>query len=189
MIDDPSETKPANWDSVPRQIPDPEAEKPEDWDEESDGAWEAPQIDNPEHKGEWKAKRISNPAYKGVWVHPEIPNPDYQEDANLYRYTDIGAIGVDIWQVKSGTIYDNIIVTDSIAEAEQFMDETYGKNKDAEKASLDALEKKKRDEDEAERKRREEEEARKKAEAGEEEEDDDDDDDDDDEVKAPHDEL
>ena len=50
-------------------------------------------------QGEWKPKQISNPAYKGKWVHPEIDNPEYQPDENLYRYTDIGAIGFDLWQV------------------------------------------------------------------------------------------
>jgi len=50
-------------------------------------------------QGEWKPKQISNPAYKGKWVHPEIDNPEYQSDENLYRYTDVGAIGFDLWQV------------------------------------------------------------------------------------------
>jgi len=59
-----------------------------------DGEWEPPQIDNPEYKGEWKPKQIPNPAYKGKWVHPEIDNPEYEEDDKLYKYTDIGAIGL-----------------------------------------------------------------------------------------------
>jgi calreticulin len=175
MIDDPEDKKPAGWDDIPRTVPDPDAEKPEDWDEESDGEWEAPQIDNPEYKGEWKPKRIPNPAYKGPWVHPEIDNPDYKEDNNLYRYDDIGAVGIDIWQVKSGTIFDNIIVTDSVAEAEKFMEDTYGKTKDAEKAAFEEIEKKKRDEEETERKRKEEE--RKKAEDAAKDEDEDEDED------------
>jgi len=50
-------------------------------------------------QGEWKPKQIPNPAYKGKWIHPEIDNPEYQPDENLYRYTDIGAIGFDLWQV------------------------------------------------------------------------------------------
>jgi len=50
-------------------------------------------------QGEWKPKQIPNPAYKGKWVHPEIENPEYQPDENLYRYTDIGAVGFDLWQV------------------------------------------------------------------------------------------
>jgi len=181
MIDDPEDQKPADWEDAPKTIPDPEAEQPADWDVETDGEWEAPQIDNPEYKGEWKPKRIPNPAYKGPWVHPEIDNPEYEADPNLYRYTDIGAVGIDIWQVKSGTIFDNIIITDSVAEAEAFLEETYGKNKDAEKASLDALEQKKRDEEEAERKRKEEE--RKAAEEASE---DDEDEEDEDEEEEQH---
>jgi len=84
-----------------------------------DGEWEAPTIDNPEYKGEWSAKRIDNPEYKGEWVHPEISNPEYVHDDALYDYADFGAIGIDVWQVKSGTIFDSIIVTTDAAEAEE----------------------------------------------------------------------
>lgn len=54
---------------------------------------------------------------QGKWIHPEIDNPEYMPDDSLYVYDDIGAIGFDLWQVKSGTIFDNIIVTDSVDEA------------------------------------------------------------------------
>merc|ERR1719183_73257 len=77
MIDDPDDVKPDDW-VTESHITDPEAEKPVDWDDEMDGEWEAPQIDNPEFKGEWKAKRIDNPAYKGEWETPQIDNPDYK---------------------------------------------------------------------------------------------------------------
>merc|ERR1740131_584517 len=97
-IDDPNETKPDGWDQ-PELLPDPEAKKPEDWDDEEDGEWEPPMINNPEFKGEWKPKQIPNPNYSGVWVHPEIDNPEYEADDALYKYTDIGAIGFDLWQV------------------------------------------------------------------------------------------
>jgi len=177
-IDDPTDKKPEGHDDVPKQIPDPEAEKPEDWDDEADGKWEAPLISNPEYKGEWKAKKIPNPAYKGVWVHPEIANPEYHEDENIYRYTDIGSVGVDVWQVKSGTIFDNIFISDSVAEAEAFLAETYTANKQKEKDAFEAAENKKKEEEEA---------ARKAAEAAKPAEEDDDDDDDDDKEKAdPH---
>merc|ERR1711912_155316 len=66
-IDDPEDKKPDGYDDIPAKIADPKATKPDDWDDESDGTWEAPQIDNPDFKGAWKAKRIKNPAYKGVW--------------------------------------------------------------------------------------------------------------------------
>lgn len=48
-IDDPDDTKPEDWEQ-PEHIPDPDAEKPEDWDDEMDGEWEPPMIDNPDYK-------------------------------------------------------------------------------------------------------------------------------------------
>jgi len=155
-IDDPSDVKPEGYDDIAKQIVDPEATKPEDWDEEADGEWEAPTIDNPAYKGPWKAKKIDNPDYKGPWVHPEIDNPEYSPDDTLYSYESFGAIGIDIWQVKSGSIFDNIILTDSVKEAEDFLASTYGKNKDAEKSMQESQEKKKREDEEAERKKNEE---------------------------------
>ena len=85
------------WDQ-PEHIPDPDATQPEDWDDEMDGEWEAPMIDNPDYKGEWKAPQIDNPAYKGKWIHPMIANPDYEADDELYAYDDFGLIGLDLWQ-------------------------------------------------------------------------------------------
>jgi len=76
--------------------------------------------DNTEYKGEWNAKRISNPAYKGFWEQKKIANPDYKEDDSLYKYADFGFLGFDLWQVKGGTIFDNIIITDDKAEADTF---------------------------------------------------------------------
>lgn len=111
MMVDPEDTKPENFDQ-PAQIADPEAEKPEDWDDEMDGEWEAPQIDNPEYKGEWSPKQIENPAYKGEWVHPQIDNPDFVDDVNLYLRKPLGAVGIDVWQVKSGSIFDDLLITD-----------------------------------------------------------------------------
>lgn len=115
--------------------------------------WEAPQIDNPEYKGAWKSKLIPNPAYKGPWVHPEIPNPEYSEDAELYHVcADCGAVGLELWQVKSGSIFDDIIVTDSIEEAEAFAKATFEAKKEGEKAAFDKLEAAKKASEEAARK-------------------------------------
>jgi calreticulin len=146
-IADPEDKKPEGWDDIPAHILDPEATtKPEDWDDELDGEWEAPRIPNPEFKGEWKAKQIPNPAYVGEWVHPKVPNPAYKDDDTLYRYKDNAAVGFEIWQVKSGTIFDNIILTDSIAEAKAHAEATWAKTKVAEKAAKEEVEKKEADE-------------------------------------------
>jgi calreticulin len=133
-IPDPDDIKPEGYDDISAEIPDPDAEMPEDWDEEEDGTWEPPMIDNPEYKGPWKPKMIDNPDYKGPWVHPTIPNPDYSEDNELYvRCKDCTHVGFELWQVASGTIFDNIIVTDSLDEAKAFADATYFKNIEGEK--------------------------------------------------------
>ncbi|XP_048832304.1 calreticulin-like [Brienomyrus brachyistius] len=165
-IDDVTDTKPEDWDK-PENIADPDAKKPEDWDDEMDGEWEPAMIPNTEYKGEWKPKQIDNPGYKGVWVHPEIDNPEYTADAEIYKFDKVGVLGLDLWQVKSGTIFDNFLITDDEKTAEEFANETWGVTKDPEK-------KMKENQEEDERKQREEEKSK-------EEEDDEDDDGDEDE--------
>merc|ERR1712216_350518 len=161
MMDDPEDKKPDDW-VEEKRIVDAEAKKPDDWDDEEDGGWEAPMKDNPEFKGEWSVKRISNPAYKGFWEAKNIANPEYEDDDKVYLYEDFGFIGFDLWQVKGGAIFDNIIITDDVAEADKFAEKW---------KALNAKEKaKKKEEDDA-----------KKAEEDSKKSDDADDDDDDDE--------
>ncbi|XP_063216754.1 calreticulin [Bacillus rossius redtenbacheri] len=146
-IDDPDDKKPEDWDK-PEHIPDPDATKPEDWDDEMDGEWEPPMIDNPDFKGEWKPKQIDNPNYKGAWVHPEIDNPEYAPEPELYKKDEICAVGFDLWQVKSGTIFDNVLITDDPEYAKKFGEDVWKKTLEGEKKMKDEQdeeEKKKRD--------------------------------------------
>merc|ERR1719235_2664268 len=143
-IPDPEDKKPEGYDDIPKQIPDPEAKKPDDWDDEDDGEWEAPQIDNPEFKGEW--------------AHPQIANPEYFDDEHLHNFCKKGCshVGFELWQVKSGTLFDDIIITDSVDEAKKFADETFYAKRDAEKKMAEKQEedeKKKKEEEEAAKKK------------------------------------
>lgn len=167
-IDDPEDTKPEGWDEIEPMVEDPDAEQPEDWDEELDGEWEAPLIDNPEYQGEWRPKRIENPEYIGEWEHPQIPNPAYVYDDSIYAFDSHAFLGIEIWQVKAGTIFDNILVTDSEEEAE-IRSFAILERFTAEKAARDAHAQAEREAAEA---------AAAAAAAAEDEEDDDDDDDD-----------
>lgn len=76
-------------------------------------------------QGEWKPKQIDNPNYKGPWIHPEIDNPEYTPDPELYKRDEICAVGFDLWQVKSGTIFDNVLITDDEEVARKFGDEVW----------------------------------------------------------------
>jgi len=149
-IDDAEDTKPEDWDK-PQYIADPEAVKPDDWDDETDGEWEPSQIDNPEYKGEWKPKQIDNPNYSGVWVHPMIANPEYVEDKSLYSYKDFGVVGLDLWQVKSGTIFSNFLITDDADLAKKECDQILNTTVKGEKAMKEKAEEeqKKKEEEEA----------------------------------------
>merc|ERR1712062_489225 len=132
-----------------------------------------------------EAKRIDNPDYEGPWVHPEVDNPDFVEDDELYMYESFGVVGIDIWQVKAGSIFDNIFLGDSLEEAQEFMKETYTKNKDAEKEMFDKAEEERRAKEEEERKKEEEERKAREAEEEEDEEDEDEDEDEEEEEATP----
>lgn len=138
---DPEDTKPEDWDQ-PKTIVDSNAKKPDDWDDDTDGEWEAPMIDNPDYKGEWHPKMIPNPNYKGEWKAPQIPNPDFKDEPELYART-FNNIGLDLWQVKSGTIFDDFVISDDLKECEEHA-KPWKKRFDAEKDAQ-----KKKDEEDA----------------------------------------
>jgi len=157
LIADATDAKPEGWDDIPKEIADPDAKKPDDWDDELDGSWEAPTINNPEYKGEWKAKMIDNPAYKGEWVHPKVANPDFVGDDSIYAFDDHSFVGLEVWQVKAGTIFDHILVTDDVAEAEKAVS-VVERAREAEKKAYEKEEADKRAKEEEERKKKESEE-------------------------------
>nr|CAX76822.1 calreticulin [Schistosoma japonicum]CAX76823.1 calreticulin [Schistosoma japonicum] len=132
-IDDPNDEKPLDWDK-PKTIPDMDAKKPDDWDDDMDGEWKRPEKHNPEYKGEWSPRRIENPKYKGQWKPAQIDNPDYKPDPELYIQDDIGYVGFDLWQVDSGSIFDNILITDSPDFAKQEGERLWRKRHDNELA-------------------------------------------------------
>merc|ERR1712232_510616 len=153
-IPDPEDKKPDGYDDIPPEIPDPDAKKPDGWDDEDDGEWEPPMVDNPEFSGPWSPKMIDNPEYKGEWSHPMIENPEYVYDDSMYAVCpDDGCshVGFELWQVKAGTIFDDIIVTDSLEEAQTFAEETFFAKKDGEQEMYDKIQEEKQKEEEAAR--------------------------------------
>ncbi|KAM7483532.1 hypothetical protein LguiB_008115 [Lonicera macranthoides] len=136
-IEDEEAVKPEGWlDDEPEDIDDPEATKPEDWDDEEDGEWEAPKIDNPKceaapgcgewkkpmkanpaYKGKWQAPLIDNPNYKGIWKPRDIPNPNYFE-LERPNFEPIAAIGIEIWTMQDGILFDNILIASDEKVAE-----------------------------------------------------------------------
>uniref|UniRef100_A0A3Q2YIW7 Calreticulin n=1 Tax=Hippocampus comes TaxID=109280 RepID=A0A3Q2YIW7_HIPCM len=134
-----------DWDFLPpKKIKDPEAKKPEDWDDRE----KIPDPDDTKPEDWDKAENIPDPDAKkpddwddemdGEWEPPMITNPEYK--------------------VKSGTIFDNFLITNDPKLAEDVGDDTWGKTKEAEKKMKDS-------QDEEERKLREEEDKQRRDEA------------------------
>lgn len=138
-MDNPEDVKPDGWDDIEEYVADPDAEVPEDWDTEMDGDWEPPMISNPEFKGEWVPEKIDNPDFKGPWIHPMVDNPEYSADDSLYKYESFGAIGLDLWQVKSGSVFDNFLISDdvdsSIEEAKSIISASHDKEQEMKDAA------------------------------------------------------
>jgi len=135
MMEDPNDEKPEDW-VEEEKVVDPEASKPDDWDDEDDGEWQAPIIANPEYKGSWTPGKIENPDYKGAWEHPKIPNPEYKEVVNPAHRLPINFIGFDLWQVKSGTLFGDIVLADNEEDVEAFLwdDDKFASEKEAKRA-------------------------------------------------------
>lgn len=92
---------------------------------------------------------IPNPKYKGLWEAPDIDNPEYKPDDSLYVQKDLKYVAFELWQVKSGSIFDNVMVTDDFEAAMAFADETWGAAREAEREAFDAAKKKEDEEKKA----------------------------------------
>lgn len=158
-IEDAEAVKPEGWlDDEPEEIEDPEASKPEDWDDDEDGEWEAPKIDNPKceeapgcgvwkrpmkrnpaYKGKWHAPLIDNPNYKGIWKPQQIPNPAYFE-LDKPDFEPIAAIGIEIWTMQDGILFDNILIASDEKVAESYRQTTWKPKFEVEKEKQKAEE-------------------------------------------------
>ncbi|KAK9042669.1 hypothetical protein V6N11_017735 [Hibiscus sabdariffa] len=143
-IEDPNDAKPEGYDKIPAEIPDPKAKEPDDWDDEEDGIWRPPKIPNPKYKGPWKPKKIKNPNYKGKWKTPWIENPEFEDDPDLYVLKPIKYVGIEVWQVKAGSVFDNILICDDPQYAREVVEDFMGNNREAEKEAFEEAEKERR---------------------------------------------
>ena len=131
------------------------------------GDWKPTQIDNPDYQGEWVHPKIPNPEYEAdeflyryedfgvigldLWQVSALSSSLPPLSLSLFSFILLSQFSSHprFMQVKSGTIFDNFLITDDEKYAEEFGDETWGQTKDAEKKMKD-------EQDEEERKKAEE---------------------------------
>ncbi|XP_020023348.2 calreticulin-3 [Castor canadensis] len=145
--DQAKDAKAQDWE---KHFLDASANKPSDWNGELDGDWQAPLLQKPPYQDGLKPEGIS----KDVWLHQKVKGTSYLTQYDLSEFEDIGAIGLELWQVRSGTIFDNFLITDDEEYAERFGKATWGETKGPER-EMDAIQakeeiKKAREEDEEE---------------------------------------
>ncbi|GAU49293.1 hypothetical protein TSUD_89180 [Trifolium subterraneum] len=154
-IEDPNDVKPEGYDSIRAEIPDPKAKKPVDWDDEDDGLWKPPKVPNPAYKGPWKRKVLQA-------AHVQ----KFEDDPDLYVLKPIKYVGIEVWQVKAGSIYDNILICDDPQYAKQVVEEFMVNNREAENEAFEEAEKERRAQEEKEAQRAREEGERRRRERG-----------------------
>ncbi|PQQ17007.1 calreticulin-3 [Prunus yedoensis var. nudiflora] len=162
FIIDPNDVKPEGYDSIPSQIPDPKAKEPEDWDDEENGIWRRPKIPNPAYKGPWKPKKIKNPTIREsgrllglitqvsrfpLWFKEHLPfssvPAEFEDDPDLYVLKPIKYVGIEVWQVKAGSVFDNILICDDPQYAKEVVEGIFS-NREAEKEAFEEAEKQRR---------------------------------------------
>nr|XP_021524536.1 calreticulin-3 [Aotus nancymaae] len=121
-----------------------------DWNGELDGDWQAAMLHKPPCQDGLKPKGID----RDIWLHHKMKNTNYLTQYDLSEFEDIGAIGLELWQVRSGTIFDNFLITDDEEYADNFGKATWGETKGPER-EMDAIQakeemKKAREEEEEE---------------------------------------
>jgi len=158
-IVDEAATKPADWiDDEEPEIEDSEAVIPEDWDYEEDGDWQAPMVPNPAcadvsgcgvwkkpekpnpaYKGKWYPPMIDNPKYVGEWKPKQIPNPKFFEDKTpMKSIGKIGAVGVEIWTMSGGLVFDNILIDKEFENIKSFSASAFEAKAGAVKKAVEA---------------------------------------------------
>ncbi|KAG8518973.1 Calreticulin, partial [Galemys pyrenaicus] len=68
---------------------------------------------------------IDNPNYQGEWIHSEIDNPKYKLDTTICHYYNISVLDLSLWQVKSGSIFDNFLFTNDEEFAKEVGNKTW----------------------------------------------------------------
>lgn len=82
-------------------------------------------IANPSYKGKWRPPLIANVNYQGKWAPRKIPNPDFFEDLTPFRMTSIAAVGIEIWSMSNDILFDNILISDDVAVADEWAAQTF----------------------------------------------------------------
>ncbi|PWZ14090.1 Calreticulin [Zea mays] len=90
--------------------------------------------------------RIGAPSTSCSWaLRGTAPGADlqreFEDDPDLYVLKPLKYIGIEVWQVKAGSVFNNILICDDPEYARKVVEETWGANREAEKEAFEEAEK------------------------------------------------
>eukprot|EP01018_Ginkgo_biloba_P030071 Gb_20111 [translate_table: standard] len=71
---------------------------------------------------------------------------DFKDDMELHAFPNLKHIGIELLQIKLGTLFNNILLSHDPEYGKKLAEETWGKHKNVEKEAFKAEEKKKNEE-------------------------------------------
>ncbi|KAH0791264.1 Calreticulin family protein [Histomonas meleagridis] len=116
-IDDPSISKPPEWDDsilgnwIQPKIPNPKCKRAVGC-----GEYVTPLVANPNHPKNWYPRYIPNPNYKGKWTPPLIDNPEYFENPKSFAFPPIYALGFELHNADKEIGFNNILIANNEKE-------------------------------------------------------------------------
>merc|ERR1712210_272083 len=82
----------------------------------------------------------------GEFKPKQIDDPKYKDD--VYAFDNLSGVGFEVWTVNKGSIFDNVIVSDSVDEVNEFLEKHFRATLDGEKAAKEKLDADKKAEEE-----------------------------------------
>ncbi|KAM5237940.1 calreticulin-3 [Ctenodactylus gundi] len=99
------------------------------WPSDLDRDWPAPLLQKPPYQEGLMPEGID----RDLWLHQKMSSAQPLLPYDLAEFENIGALGLELWQVRSGTIFDNFLLTDDEEYAENFGKATWGETKGPER--------------------------------------------------------
>lgn len=91
-----------------------------------------------EDEATWQAPLIVNPRYSGPWA-PRQPAGPPPGTAPANRLPPVVAVGIEVWSLEGGVLFDNILLTHDAAVLAAFTQATWQAKNALERAALDTL--------------------------------------------------
>jgi len=123
----------------PEMIEDRDDVKPSWWDERELIADPTAIQSLGDEDPNWSPPLVANHKYNGQWSPRQIKNPEFLLDKHPNRFQEVNAVGIEVWTLEGGIVFDNIILTHDRNMLSKFTAKTWELKRGMEEAELKRL--------------------------------------------------